>query len=65
MKLFFLYTCRVKLAFFVEDSESGSDLNANKVIDMISSGKAKELEENGFKVQSVSSSKCLCCLLLH
>ncbi|XP_067023578.1 protocadherin Fat 4-like isoform X2 [Acropora muricata] len=46
----------VKLAFFAEDSESGSDLNANKVIDMISSGKAKELEENGFKVQSVSSS---------
>ena len=53
------------MAFFAEDSESGSDLNANKVIDMIRSGKAKELEENGFKVQSVSSSKCLCCLLLH
>lgn len=58
-KSFFLYTCRVKIAFFAREGGSESDLNANKVIDMINSGKAKELEENGFKVQSISSSKCL------
>ena len=48
---------RVKLTLFARDSESGSDLTASKIVEMINSGEAKGLEQYGFKVESVSTSK--------
>lgn len=48
---------RVKLTLFARDSESGSDLTTSKIVEMINSGEAKGLEQYGFKVDSVSTSK--------
>lgn len=48
---------RVKLTLFARDSESGSDLTAGKVVEMINSGEAEDLEQYGFKVESASTSK--------
>ena len=50
---------RVKLTLFARESDSGNDVDAHKLIEMINSGEAKGLEENGFKVESVSTSKYL------
>ena len=51
----FLY--RVKLTLFARDSESGSDLTASRIVQMINSGEAEGLEQYGFKVKSASTSK--------
>lgn len=48
---------RVKLTLFARDSESGSDLTASEIVEMINSGKAEGLEQYGFKVESASTSK--------
>lgn len=53
--LCFLY--RVKLTLFARDSESGSDLDASKIIEMINNGEAEGLEQYGFKVESATASK--------
>ena len=48
----------MKLTLFARDSESGNDLQAADVIDMINSGEMEELEQHGFKVESAKASKC-------
>lgn len=53
----YLVFYRVTLNFFAREGESGNDLDASEVIDMINSGKAEGLEEHGLKVESVSASK--------
>lgn len=51
------FSSRVKLTLFARDGESGSDLEASKIIEMINSGEAEGLEQYGFKVESASASK--------
>ena len=53
---------RVKLTFFARDRESGNDLDASNVVDMINSGQAEDLEQFGFKVESAKTSKWLAAL---